>query len=237
MPQFAGIKAVVTDIEGTTSSISFVHEVLFPYAAEKLPAFVREHRDDPAIAKILADVGEAAGGALPPLTSSGLDPYIAQLLQWLRDDKKVTPLKALQGYIWEAGYRQGDYRAQVYADVAPALAHWKHSNLGLYVYSSGSVLAQKLFFEFSEAGNLLPLFDGHFDTTIGGKRERESYRAISEQIGIEAGHLLFLSDVAAELEAAREAGFQVCLLVRPGNADAGEHDFSVSTCFSDIHCT
>lgn len=231
MPVFSKVQALVTDIEGTTSSISFVHDVLFPYAASKLPAFVRERQNDPAIADLLADV--ARESALPAADVEGL---IARLLQWIREDKKATPLKALQGYIWEAGYRNADYQAHVYPDVAPQLKAWKAQGLELYVYSSGSVLAQKLFFEFSEAGNLLPLFEGHFDTTIGGKRECESYRRISEEIGVAAGQLLFLSDVVAELAAAREAGFQTCLLLRPGNAAAGEHDFPVSRSFADIRC-
>lgn len=231
MPQFTNVQAIVTDIEGTTSSISFVHDVLFPYAAEKLPEFVREHFARPDIAAVLAEVANES--ALPASDREGL---IAQLLQWIRDDKKVTPLKTLQGLIWEAGYRSGDYRAHVYPDVAPQLQTWKNVGLGLYVYSSGSVLAQKLFFEFSDAGNLLPLFEGHFDTTTGGKRESESYRRISEEIGAAAGQLLFLSDVVAELAAAREAGFQTCLLLRPGNAAAGEHDFPVSRSFADIRC-
>ncbi|HCS26151.1 MAG TPA: acireductone synthase [Spongiibacteraceae bacterium] len=231
MQEFRNLQAIVTDIEGTTSSISFVHDVLFPYAADKLPEFVREHCDRPDVKEVLAEVARESG-----LPESDRDGQITQLLQWIRDDKKVTPLKALQGFIWEAGYRSGDYRAYVYSDVAPQLQAWKNAGLGLYVYSSGSVLAQKLFFEFSEAGNLLPLFEGHFDTTIGGKRECESYRRISEEIGVAAGQLLFLSDVVAELAAAREAGFQTCLLLRPGNAAAGEHDFPVSRSFADIRC-
>ncbi|MFT5032206.1 MAG: enolase-phosphatase E1 [Bacteroidia bacterium] len=231
MPVFSGLKAVVTDIEGTTSSISFVHDVLFPYAAAKLPDFVREHAQAPPIRAILSEVAVEAG-----LAAADLSGQITQLLQWLRDDKKITSLKSLQGHIWEAGYRQGDYQAHLYGDVAPSLQQWQREGLSLYVYSSGSVLAQKLFFEFSEVGNLLPLFSGHFDTTVGAKREVESYRRIARQIDITAQHLLFLSDVVAELDAASAAGFQVCLLQRPGNAAAGNHDFPVSESFADIDC-
>ncbi len=231
MPEFSGIKAVVTDIEGTTSSISFVHDVLFPYAAAKLPDFLRTKAQEPQIKALLVDVAAEAG-----LAPSDLEGQIEQLLQWIRDDKKITPLKALQGFIWEAGYRQGDYQAHMYPDVAPSLQQWQREGLGLYVYSSGSVLAQKLFFEFSEAGNLLPFFDGHFDTGVGGKREVESYREISRQIKMAAENLLFLSDIVAELDAASAAGFQVCLLQRPGNAAVGKHNFPVSESFSDIEC-
>lgn len=229
MPAFLGVEAIITDIEGTTSSIAFVHEVLFPYAAEHLPVFVREHASETRVQAQLEAVNAAAGLADP-----SLDEQIEQLLEWIREDKKITPLKILQGYIWEAGYRNGDYRAHVFPDVAPELQRWQESGLKLYVYSSGSVLAQKLFFQYSEAGNLLPLFDGHFDTTVGGKREVNSYRAISEQVDIVAQHCLFLSDITAELEAARAAGFQVCLLERPGNGDPGSHTFPACSSFADI---
>lgn len=229
MPVFSDIKAIITDIEGTTSSISFVHEVLFPYAAEHLPAFVREHAGEARVQAQLEAVNVAAG-----LVDPSLEEQIEQLLEWIREDKKITPLKTLQGYIWEAGYCNGDYRAHVFPDVAPELQRWQEGGLKLYVYSSGSVLAQKLFFQYSEAGNLLSLFDGHFDTSVGGKREVGSYRAISEQVGIAAQQCLFLSDITAELEAARAAGFQVCLLERPGNADVGSHTFPSCASFAEI---
>lgn len=229
MPVFSSIEAVVTDIEGTTSSISFVHDVLFPYAATHLPAYIKSHADEPRVQGQLQAVVAEAG-----LSQPSLDEQIEQLLSWIREDKKATPLKALQGYIWEKGYRNGDYQAHVYPDVAPRLEAWKRSGLKLYVYSSGSVLAQKLFFEFSEAGNLLPLFDGHFDTSVGGKREASSYQAISKQIGMAPERLLFLSDVVQELEAAQDAGFQTCLIHRPGNAEPPAHNFPVCSSFSEI---
>ena len=139
MPDFKDVSAVVTDIEGTTSSISFVHDVLFPYAAEHLPAYVRAHAQEPAVAEQLQALNREAG-----LQSPTLEAQIEQLLEWIRNDVKATPLKALQGYIWEAGYRNGDYRAHVYLDVAPRLREWKDQGLSLYVYSSGSVLAPSL---------------------------------------------------------------------------------------------
>lgn len=217
MPEFNKVRVVLTDIEGTTSSISFVHDVLFPYAAQHLPDYVRKHASEAAVREQLEAVNREAR-----LENPSLEQQIEQLLEWIEKDVKATPLKALQGYIWEAGYRGGDYQAHVYEDVAPQLRAWKAQGLKLYVYSSGSVLAQKLFFEFSEAGNLLPLFEGHFDTTVGGKREVQSYRAISADIGVAPEHILFLSDVKEELDAAREAGLQVCLLERPGNALVAE---------------
>lgn len=230
MPDFKDVKAVVTDIEGTTSSISFVHDVLFPYAAEHLPAYVRAHAQEPAVAEQLQALNREAG-----LQAPTLEAQIEQLLEWIRNDVKATPLKAMQGYIWEAGYRSGDYRAHVYPDVAPRLREWKDQGLSLYVYSSGSVLAQKLFFEFSEAGNLLPLFDGHFDTTTGGKREAESYRTIAGSVSASPENTLFLSDVKEELDAAAQAGFQVCLLERPGNAPVTEHDYPTAATFNTIN--
>ena len=230
MPDFKDVSAVVTDIEGTTSSISFVHDVLFPYAAEHLPAYVRAHAQEPAVAEQLQALNREAG-----LQSPTLEAQIEQLLEWIRNDVKATPLKALQGYIWEAGYRNGDYRAHVYPDVAPRLREWKERGLSLYVYSSGSVLAQKLFFEFSEAGNLLPLFDGHFDTTVGGKREAGSYQTITASVSASPENTLFLSDVKGELDAAAQAGFQVCLLERPGNAPVAEHHYPSATSFEAIN--
>lgn len=230
MPEFSGVRAVVTDIEGTTSSISFVHDILFPYAAKHLPVWVREHANEAHVKQQLQAVA-----AETDVAEDDLDGQIDQLLAWIAQDRKATPLKTLQGFIWEAGYRQGDYRAHVYGDVAPCLQQWQSDGYKLYVYSSGSVLAQKLFFEFSGAGNLLPLFSGHFDTTVGGKREVASYSAIAENIGEPAENLLFLSDIAEELDAARVAGFQVCLLRRPGNAPVPDiNNTPEATSFAEI---
>ncbi len=229
MVKFSGIAAVVTDIEGTTSSISFVHDVLFPYAAKHLPEYVRKHAEEPEVREQLDAVAREAA-----LSPNDVDALVGQLLGWIRDDVKATPLKALQGKVWEAGYRNRDYRAHVFGDVGDALKRWKHAGLKLFVYSSGSVLAQKLFFEFSEAGNLLPLFDGHFDTTTGPKRDSRSYTAIAGATGFAAPAMLFLSDVVAELDAASRAGFQVCLLERPGNAAVAEHSYPVVSSFHEI---
>ncbi len=226
------IEAIITDIEGTTSSISFVHEVLFPYAAEHLPAYLREHRSDEAVRLVLADT--AALAALPEDDTEAL---IAQLLSWIAEDRKVTPLKTLQGLIWEQGYRRGDYRAHVYADAADYIKRWHDAGLPLYVYSSGSVYAQKLFFAHSEAGDLLNLFSGHFDTTTGAKQDSESYRRIAAAIGRPAEKLLFLSDIEAELDAARAAGMQTCWLLRDGSPEgisAANAPHPIAHTFADI---
>jgi len=202
-------RAIVTDIEGTTSSISFVKNVLFPHARRALPAFVRAHGKDPEVRRWLDAVAtEIAASACD-------DAVIAETLQgWVDEDRKHTALKALQGMIWEAGYQHGDYRAHLYPDVAPALHAWHAQGIALYVYSSGSVAAQKLFFGHSEAGDLTALFRGHFDTEIGHKREAASYQRIAQSIELPPGDILFLSDVVAELDAARAAGFATVLVDR-----------------------
>lgn len=201
-------RVILTDIEGTTSSISFVKNVLFPYARQALPGFVAEHGQQPEVRRWLDAVATEIGGACQ-------DSLVAETLQgWIDQDRKHTALKALQGLIWDAGYRRGDYTAHFYPEVAPALKSWHASGLPLYVYSSGSVPAQKLFFGFSDAGDLSPLVSGWFDTEVGGKREADSYRHIAQAIGVPAGEILFLSDVVEELDAAREAGLQTRLIDR-----------------------
>jgi enolase-phosphatase E1 len=204
------IRAIVTDIEGTTSSISFVKDVLFPYARKHLPAFVATHRDRPEVQHWLNEAAREAG-----LVSASQEEIIRLLQRWIDEDRKATPLKALQGMIWDDGYRSGEYRAHLYPDVAPKLREWKAQNVDLYVYSSGSVPAQKLFFGFSEAGDLKPLFSGYFDTEIGAKREAQAYRRILAAIDRNGEEALFLSDVTEELDAARAAGMRTTLLARP----------------------
>lgn len=202
------VQAVLTDIEGTTSSISFVKDVLFPYARRALPGFVAAHGDDPDVRRWLDAVSADAPQAQDDAAR------VAVLQDWIDADRKHTALKALQGMVWEAGYRDADFTAHMYPDAAQALQDWYGEGLALYVYSSGSVPAQKLFFGHSDAGDLTPLVSGWFDTEIGGKRERDSYARIVERIGVAPREVLFLSDVVAELDAAREAGLQTVLLDR-----------------------
>lgn len=202
------IKAIVTDIEGTTSSLSFVKDVLFPYARAHMTAFVRQHAGEPGVrAQLQAATGD------DPLSD---EQTIARLVQWIDEDRKATPLKALQGMIWEAGYRHGDFRGHVYDDAAQKLRAWHASGIALYVFSSGSVQAQKLLFGYSDFGDLTPLFSGYFDTTIGAKREAESYRRIAQEIGRPPAEILFLSDIPEELHAARAAGMYTTWLIRDG---------------------
>ncbi|HET7557423.1 MAG TPA: acireductone synthase [Rhodanobacteraceae bacterium] len=205
-----GLRAILTDIEGTTSSIAFVKDVLFPYSREHLPAFLAAHASEPEVQHWLRETAREAG-----VSESDRDAVVATLLRWIAQDRKATPLKALQGMIWREGYETGAYRAHIYPEVAAKLREWKVRGLSLYVYSSGSVAAQKLFFAHSEAGDLTPLFDGYFDTEIGGKREANSYSRIVSEIGVPPARVMFLSDIAAELDAARAAGLRTTQLCRP----------------------
>jgi len=203
------IQAILTDIEGTTSSISFVKDVLFPYARQRLPAFVETHADQPDVQHWLHEAAKEAG-----LVSATREEIIDLLIGWIDADRKSTALKALQGMIWEAGYVDGEYRAHVYPEVPARLRAWRDAGKKLYVYSSGSVAAQKLLFGHTGAGDLTPLFAGYFDTETGAKRDARSYQRIAEAIGAPASEILFLSDIAEELDAARTAGMQTTLLAR-----------------------
>ena len=224
----ASVKVILTDIEGTTSSISFVKDVLFPYAAEHMPQYVHDHINDDAVKAALQQTAELAAEDGEKISPDDTEALIAKLLQWIAEDRKATPLKALQGLIWKTGYENGDYKAHMYPDATEYLKKWHDSALPLYVYSSGSIKAQQLFFKYSEGGDLLGLFSGHFDTTSGGKKEAQSYRNILAELqnthtGLNAADVLFLSDIKEELDAASEAGMQTVWLVReddiPANAE------------------
>lgn len=214
------IRAVVTDIEGTTSSISFVKDVLFPFARERLPAFIITHADQPEVQHWLHKVAKEAG-----IIHAEREEIVTLLQRWIDEDRKATPLKALQGMIWDEGYRSGAFRGHVYADIAPKLREWNKEGVELYIYSSGSVSAQKLLFGHSDAGDLTPLLSGYFDTDVGHKRETESYRRIAAAIGRPADEILFLSDIAEELDAAQAAGMHTTQLARPPStcATRGAH--------------
>ncbi|MBY4678938.1 acireductone synthase [Marinobacterium arenosum] len=211
------IKAILTDIEGTTTDIDFVHKVLFPYARTHLPDYLRNNRDDALVASILEDARAELGQP-----EADLETLIKAFLQWIKQDKKVTALKSLQGLIWVQGYDQGDFTGHLYEDAHRCLQQWHQQGIGLNIFSSGSVKAQKLLFGYSDFGDLTPLFSGYFDTTTGHKREAASYRSIADAIGVPAEQILFLSDVIEELDAAREAGMQTTLLARdqlPADSD------------------
>ncbi len=209
-------RAIVTDIEGTTSAISFVHDVLFPYADERLDAYVAAHRSEPAVAAAMTEAAICAGEP-----EAGDARILAHLHAWIAEDRKITPLKTLQGLIWQEGYATSGLQGHLYDDVPPVLRAWHGAGIQLYVYSSGSVTAQKTLFAHTFAGDLTPLFAGYFDTTIGAKREAESYTAIAAETGFHADEMLFLSDVEAELDAARAAGLLTARLMRPADTPPG----------------
>jgi enolase-phosphatase E1 len=224
---------ILTDIEGTTSSISFVKDVLFPYARRELPDFVRERGTEPEVRRWLDAVAVELGGLCD-------DAMLVEVLQgWIDADRKHTALKALQGMIWQAGYGKADFTAHVYPDAVEALRRWHDGGHPLCVYSSGSVPAQKLLFGHSDAGDLTPLFSGWFDTEVGGKREASSYRNIVAALALPASEILFLSDVVEELDAARAAGMATVMLDRredypePRFGDAC-HGHSRVTSFAEI---
>lgn len=202
------MRAILTDIEGTTSSIAFVKDVLFPYARRELPSILAERGGERPVRRWLDAVAAEVGGAATDET------LVATLRDWIDEDRKHTALKALQGMIWDAGYRRGDFRAHVYPDAVAALRAWHAAGHRLAVYSSGSVPAQKLFFGHSEAGDLAPLFSAWFDTETGPKRDAESYRRITQALAVPASGIVFLSDVVAELDAARDAGLATVLVDR-----------------------
>ena len=214
-------RSILLDIEGTTTPIAFVHDVLFNYARAHLREFLaanleaEEVRADIALLREehAADIKE--GRNPPPLTGEF---EVAAYVEWLIAlDRKSTGLKSLQGKIWQQGYREGSLKSQVFADVAPALERWHSRGFSINIFSSGSVLAQQLLFAHTEAGDLTPFIDNYFDTNIGRKTEAESYRRIAEALGLSAGEILFISDVIAELDAANEAQMKTLLSIRPGN--------------------
>ena len=218
-------RAILLDIEGTTTPIAFVHEVLFSYAREHVKEFLANNADEARsdITRLREEQAtDVSNGEQPP-------PEIEAYVEWLiARDRKSTGLKSLQGKIWRQGYLDGSLKSQVYADVAPAFARWRAQGLSISIFSSGSVLAQQLLFAHTDAGDLTKYIDQYFDTNVGKKDEAESYRKIAEALDLPAGEILFVSDVVTELDAATEAGMQALLSIRPGNrpqAGAKTHRF------------
>ena len=220
---FDNIRFILTDIEGTTTSVSFVYESLFPYFRSniaKLKGLTQLDEVENAFNEVI-ELAKNEGE-----TISTVDEIIQKLEDWSKLDKKITPLKTLQGILWKEGYTSGLLKGHVYEDVAPNLKKWKLNGLDLGVFSSGSIAAQKLIFGYSESGDLTPYFSAYFDTKTGGKREVETYAKIATEIGLIPQQILFLSDIKEELEAANEAGLQTVQLVRPGTEKNWEHSVS-----------
>ena len=199
------------DVEGTTTPIAFVKETLFPYARQRIADFVMRHASEPRVAEQIAAVAKELGAARPDSAAA-----VHALLQWTDEDRKVTPLKQLQGMIWREGYESGALKGPVFDDAEAALRAWKKRGVRVFIYSSGSVEAQRLLFRYSDRGDLLALIEGHFDTTIGGKLEGKSYATIAGRIGIAPGRVTFLSDHVGEVRAADAAGMQAVRVLRPG---------------------
>lgn len=202
------------DIEGTVSPLSFVRDVMFPFAGERLQSFVESRWDTPGVREAAIQVGRDCPGR--PIETPGA--LVAECRALMARDAKATGLKALQGLIWDEGFRSGAIKPPLFEDVPDALREWKRQGIVLGVYSSGSIAAQVQFFRHAEAGDLTPLFSRHFDTTTGPKKEPGSYLAIAGALRLEPGKVAFFSDVAAELDAARKAGMATVFLDRPGNA-------------------
>jgi enolase-phosphatase E1 len=196
--------AFLLDIEGTVGDIAFVRDVLFPFARKRLRDALRLRWRDPAIATIL---GQASASAAKPLDSP--DAAADQFLAWMDEDRKITPLKALQGMIWRDGYASGELKAHLYPDAITAIDAWRKQGKRIFIYSSGSIEAQKLYFANSVAGDLTGSIDGYFDTTTGAKAEPGSYTKIAASIGFPPGEILFLTDARAEVMAAKKAGLNV----------------------------
>jgi len=233
-------RAVLLDIEGTTTPVAFVYETLFPFARQHVHEFVLQRFDSQ---EVRADVealkeehrADALKGIVPPAWREDSVESVVSYVHWLMDhDRKSTALKSLQGKIWEGGYRSARLRGQVYADVPTAFDRWKKQGKGIYIFSSGSVLAQKLIFAHTTEGNLTRYLDGYFDTTTGAKTSAASYQSIGEKIGAPAARILFVSDVTAELDAARAAGMTTALCVRPGSREPEQPSHQIILTFDEI---
>ena len=221
-------KGILLDIEGTTTPIRFVYDVLFPFAR----GHVREHLDAEAERALKNEhAADVAGGLTPPPWASGALAYV----HWLMDqDRKSTALKNLQGTIWKEGYECGDLHGEVFPDVPLALQRWKDAGFDVRIYSSGSILAQQLLFSTTPDGDLTRFLNGYFDTTTGPKSESSSYRTIAKAFDLAPAEILFISDVVRELDAATAAGLQVRLCIRPGNAPQPPNSYRVISDFSEV---
>jgi enolase-phosphatase E1 len=224
------MKLILTDIEGTTTSIDFVHQELFPYSHLKLSSFVRTHHEENFIKDILTETSQTIWHE--ENIHADLEMCITKLLKWIDEDRKHSALKNLQGHIWETGYKNGDIKGHLYPEVKENLLKWKSAGFKLGVYSSGSVKAQELLFAHSVMGDIKSLFSFFFDTKVGHKRETQSYQTIAKMTQLNPQEILFLSDIKEELDAAKSAKFKTIQLVRKSDVIIGEHPTVKS--FNDI---
>lgn len=232
------MKAILLDIEGTTTPIDFVHQVLFPFAKERIGEYVEAHFSELSgeIAQLVDESSHDETYSVPidPIEPGSVSAYLEHLISV---DRKSTPLKSIQGSVWKEGYESGELKSIVYDDVPAAFKRWTNDGKTIAIYSSGSVLAQKLLFGYTNHGDLTPYISANFDTNIGHKREADSYRKIAEAMSMNTEDLMFLSDIPEELTAASETGYQTRLVVRPGNAEHSTGTFKVITSFADLDRT
>ncbi len=233
-------RAILCDIEGTTSSIRFVYDVLFPFARRHAEMTLREQWDTPQLAEALDLMARDAGFASRDawlgsgFSDSSVRAVLTEIGRLMDADAKATGLKALQGVIWARGYASGELKSHVYDDVPPAFGQWHARGIDVRIYSSGAAAAQRLFFRHTTAGDLTPFLRGHYDTTVGPKRSPDSYRVIAREFQASAADILFLSDIPAELDAASSAGLRTALLVRPGNAPVDDTPHPRLSSFAEI---
>ena len=213
MKDLDGIQWILTDIEGTTTEVSFVYDILFPYFRAHMDQWKTVDSDpmNQVLEQTRVLVLEEQS-----INLTSKEALFEQLRQWSNEDRKVTPLKTFQGMVWEQGFKSGAIKGHVYTDVKPALEQWTSMGIKLAIFSSGSIAAQKQLFGFSIEGDLTPYFSAFFDTTTGMKRDEQTYQLIVEQLQAQANSVLFLSDISQELEAAHAAGLRTLQLVRPG---------------------
>lgn len=248
----AEVAVILLDIEGTTTPITYVKDTLFPYIRDNVKEYLRMHweeeecQQDISLLRKQAEEDSNLDGFVPiPLETGNGEDEVEQVIQAVVDnvhwqmslDRKTTALKQLQGHMWRAAYTTGHMKGEFFQDVVPAIRKWREAGMKVYIYSSGSVEAQKLLFGYSTEGDILELFDGHFDTKIGHKVESESYRRIASSIGCSTNNVLFLTDVTREASAAEEADMHVAVVVRPGNAGLTDDEksyYSLITSFNEL---
>ncbi len=230
---------ILLDIEGTTSSVSYVYDEMFPYVRRHLGAYLKQNWGTPELGESLQLLSLEAGLENWPDRELSVEDQQAQAareaIRQMDSDLKTTGLKNLQGKIWKSGFESGALKSHIYADVHPALEAWKELGKDIRIYSSGSVQAQLLFFGHTTEGNLLDYFSAHYDTTIGSKKESQSYSHISRDSQFDPGRILFVSDILEELNAAKSAGLETVLSLRPGNAPVTQvHTHPVINSFAEI---
>ncbi|RIA86718.1 HAD-like domain-containing protein [Glomus cerebriforme] len=220
-------KCVLLDIEGTTTPISFVHDRLFPYVKNNLINFLNENWNSPELQEQIQLLREQA--------TKDIKKAIIQNIQWqMKINRKVGALKSFQGFMWKSGYESGELKGEIFDDVLDALKKWKEIGIKIYIYSSGSISAQKYLFKNSDKGDLLVYIDGHFDTSIGSKMEKSSYVIIAKEIQFEPNEILFLSDNVKEISAAKSVGYQTAIIERKNNLPLSDDDRKDNVIFTDF---